>query len=241
MLRAAGRAVVDLIYPRGLACGLCGAEVEGAALCADCAKTLASQYPHRCPGCGRGMGSAGVCHMCRQYGAVADRAIAAYDYEGRVQSILIAFKFNDRTAYRDLLVSGMVDALRTAGVAAAVDCIVPVPMHWLRRFSRGYNQTALLASGLAETLGKPLVRGVLVRPVYTKPTARMPGSHAGRMENAVKSFQPGKGSLEGKTVLLVDDILTTGSTMRACAAILRGMGAAGVVSIVAAAVPEVTP
>lgn len=233
-------ALLELVFPRGLSCALCGAELEnrGDTLCADCSSKLPMPEGPRCPGCGRRVAQAGFCRMCSGYGPVSDGGFAAYDYEGTAQSLLIGFKFEDRTGLRELFSRAMADAVRSGGIAQQIDCVVPVPMHWRRKFVRGYNQSELLASWVAEALHRPLVRGVLARPVYTRAVSSSSGGARARLENAKKSFFPGKGSLTGKTALLVDDILTTGATARTCADILRYMGAKTVYSVVAAAVPE---
>jgi competence protein ComFC len=228
-------ALLELIFPRGLSCALCGAELDtsGEILCEDCREKLPPAEGPRCPGCGRRVASEGFCRMCGEYGPVSDGGFASFDYEGAAQSLLIAFKFEDRTGLRELFSRSMADAIKLGGVAVEIDCVVPVPMHWRRKFIRGYNQSALLASWVAEALGRPLVKGVLARPVYTKAVSTTSGGPAARLENAKKSFFPGKGSLAGKKALLVDDILTTGSTVRTCVGILRGMGAKKVYSVVA--------
>lgn len=242
-LKKAAEAVIDLVYPRGLSCFLCGADLEeqGGVLCAECAVKMppAGNEGVLCPGCGRSCsGEERLCRMCRTYGTASDGGFAAHDYTGTARQMLIAFKFSDRTAYRELFAHEMLRAVHEGGIANEIDCIVPVPMHWLRKFNRGYNQSELLASWIAQGLGKPMVRGVLARPVYKRASARTTGGPKERLENAVKSFRQGKGELADKTVLLVDDILTTGATIRACVTILQKMGAAKVYSVVAAAVPE---
>jgi ComF family protein len=239
LIRKAAGAVLDLVYPRGVACALCGADLDApGVLCEDCAERLPLRSGPACPACGRSAQGQGLCNMCGEFGPAADGGYAAYDYEGEAKRLLLAYKFNDRTGLRELFAWGMLEAVRAGGAAVAIDCVVPVPMHWRRRFSRGYNQSALLASWMAHDLGKPLVRGVLARPVYTQASARASGGPAERHRNALKSFRPGRGELAGKTVLLVDDILTSGATIRSCATILKRMGAAKVICAVAAAVPE---
>jgi ComF family protein len=241
LIKKTVNAVIELIYPRGLACALCGADLDvpGNVLCSECAVKMPPIEGVLCPGCGRSCtGEERLYRMCRQYGPVSDGGFAAHDYVDTARGLMIAYKFHDRTGLRELFVHGMLQAVQGGGIAHEIDCVVPVPMHWRRKFYRGYNQSELLASWVAEGLGCPLVQGVLARPVYTRAAARMAGGPAGRMENAMKSYRPGHGSLEGKTVLLVDDILTTGATLRACVAILRRMGANKVYSVVATAVPE---
>ena len=240
LIRKAADAALDLVYPRGVSCALCGADLErqGGVLCEECGERMPRIAGHCCPGCGRSVAAEGLCRMCRQFGPASGGGFASFDYEGTVRQLLIDFKFNDKTGYRELFAYCMIDTLRGGGIDDEIDCVVPVPMHWRRRFYRGYNQSGLLASWIAQSLGKPLVKGVLARPVYTRIVSRTAGGPKERMENALKSFRPGKGTLAGKTALLVDDILTSGATMRACAAILRRMGAAKVYSVVAAAVPE---
>jgi competence protein ComFC len=239
LIRKAADAALDLAYPRGVSCALCGADLEqpGGVLCEACEAKMPRVVGPACPGCGRSIERKGFCRMCREFGPAADRGFASFNYEGKARDLLIDFKFNDKTGYRELFAHYMLETLDEA-IKTGEACVVPVPMHWRREFTRGYNQSALLASWIAQELGVPLIKGVLARPVYTKAVSRMPGGPKERMESALKSYRRGKGSLVGKTVLLVDDILTSGATVRACAAILRNMGAEKVYSVVAAAVPE---
>lgn len=239
LIRKAAGAALDLVYPSHISCVLCGADLdEPGVLCAECAERMPGPRGPACPGCGRSFSGGELCRMCRLYGPASDGGYAAYDYENTAQHLLLSFKFSDKTGLSELFAFGMVNVVREGGIAEEIGCVVPVPMHWLRKFNRGYNQSELLASRIAADLGRPLVKGVLARPVYTRAVARSSGGPAERHQNALKSFRPGKGALAGKTVLLVDDILTSGSTIRACASILRRMGATKIYSVVAAAVPE---
>lgn len=243
LLRKTADATLDLIYPRGIACALCGEgfDTPGGALCEACEGKMPRIGGPRCPGCGRGVEEGGYCRMCREFGPASDRGFAPFRYEGIARELLIDFKFEDKTGYCGLFAHYMAEAVKQGGIAGEVGCVVPVPMHWRRKFARGYNQSALLAAQVARALGVPVVRGVLARPVYAKAAARAGGGPKERMKSALDSFRPGKGSLAGKTVLLVDDILTTGATVRACEAICKRMGATKVYSVVGAAVPEFTP
>lgn len=237
--RASG-ALLDLLYPRAIACGLCGVELEEpGVLCTACVEKLPPPAGPICVGCGRTCtGEERMCRSCRINGPVSDGGFAAHDYTGLARGLLIAFKFEDHTGVRGLFSHGMAKAVRDGGVAGQIDCVTPVPMHWLRRFNRGYNQSELLAQWVAQSLGKPLLRHTLARPVHTKIIARTTGGQKERLQSAESSFRPGRNLVQGKTVLLVDDIQTTGSTIRVCVSILRQMGAAKVYSVVAAAVPE---
>jgi ComF family protein len=130
----------------------------------------------------------------------------------------------------ELVVEGRLDQLRAEAEAGA--WVVPVPLHWRRRLSRGYNQAEALAVGMARTLSLR-VRSVLRRVVPTPKLAM-----TGRTERAKimkQAFQarsvPG---LKGRTILLVDDILTTGATTGAASRALKRAGASRVVVVVVA-------
>lgn len=238
-IRNAAIAALDILYPRGVACALCGTELdEPGVLCGECAENLPMRSGPACPYCGRSFPGGDRCRMCREYGPAADAGAAAYDYDGKAKELILAYKFNDRTGLRELFAHSMLGALRDAGLAGEIDCVVPVPMHWLRKFSRGYNQSALLASWIARDIGKPYLGSVLTRPVYTRESSRSGGGPEERHRSARKSYRAGRVTLPGSTVLLVDDILTTGATLRTCVTILKRLGARKVICAVAAAVPE---
>lgn len=97
-----------------------------------------------------------------------------------------------------------------------IDCIIPVPLHSTREYKRGYNQSAKIAQGLSKSMKKPWYNDGVIRTVNT--TTQTKKSKADRFENVKNAFQVSKPNLlKGKHVLLVDDVITTGATIEACA------------------------
>jgi ComF family protein len=179
------------------------------------------------------------CSECRGVALGFDRAIALGPYQGPIRHLCLRLK-QERNAWMARWVAGLVaegraEALR-AYCSEARDgsrpLVVPVPLHWVRRLRRGYNQAEELALGLGDSLSLR-VRSPLRRVVATPPLAR-----AGRSERArimKQAFRVDRRRvLEGRTVLLVDDILTTGATCGAAARALKKAGAARVVVVVVA-------
>ncbi len=133
-----------------------------------------------------------------------------------VRSVVHAMKFHScpelclpmgRQMAFDLIGSGRFDD---------IDVIVPVPLHWVRRLRRGYNQSELLCRGIAEVMHRPIENGVLIRHRYTPKQSQQTGDR--RVENVQDAFRvKHPEQLEGKHILLVDDVLTTGATLAACA------------------------
>lgn len=114
------------------------------------------------------------------------------------------------------------------------DCIAPAPLHWRRRWHRGFNQADLLARSLSLRTGLPVSRA-LRRSLSTQTQAGL--SNTGRRKNVAHAFRVRRGAaLQGKRILLVDDVMTTGSTGAACAAALKRAGAAGVALLTVARV-----
>jgi ComF family protein len=108
-----------------------------------------------------------------------------------------------------------------------VDLIIPVPLHWRRLLMRRFNQSALLGFSLSRSLAVPCVPTALKRTRYTTPQMRLP--RAQRLKNVRNAFAvPDAGLIADKHVLLVDDVVTTGATVAACAATLKKAGAASV-------------
>jgi ComF family protein len=108
-----------------------------------------------------------------------------------------------------------------------IEVIVPVPLHWRKKWFRGYNQAESLALTLGAKLHIPVCADALARTRYTEPQKKLDDKE--RAANLKGAFSAGKGSISGQikgfTVLLVDDIYTTGATLEACARVLLDMGA----------------
>ena len=105
------------------------------------------------------------------------------------------------------------------------EVLVPVPLHRKRWRERGYNQSALLAQELGRLSGFPVVEDCLVRHSYTPPQARSAGVSE-RRKNVADAFSCLDSRLEGKQVVLIDDVSTSGATLNACAKVLKAAGAA---------------
>jgi ComF family protein len=155
------------------------------------------------------------------------RASAAGIYDGPLRSIIHAFKYDGRRSLAKPLARLVRE--RHRDLLADVDAAVPVPLHWVRRISRGFNQ----AEDLARCLGLPVTRA-LKRVRSTAPQAELAG--VARAANVRAAFAPthAAASLRGKVVLVVDDVVTTGATMEACALALCRCGVREVRTIAAA-------
>jgi ComF family protein len=167
--------------------------------------------------------SDGRCPLCRLGVNRFDEAYCFGAYEGTLKTLIHMFKY---AGVRPL--SGPLGRLLAAALPLEKkwDAIVPMPLHWWKRWQRGFNQSELLARELARRTQLPVVRALRRR----KNTAVQAGlSHAARRQNVAGAFKPSRvGGIEGRKLLLVDDVMTTGATVNAAAAALKRDGAANV-------------
>lgn len=155
-------------------------------------------------------------------------AYAPLRYEGKASAALRRYKFNGRTSYAGCFAELIASCLREHQADKA-DVVTWVPLGRLRYIRRGYSQSKILARHLAKLLGIP-ARGLLTKIRETPKQSRL-GSEAARRANVSGAYKAG-GRAEGKRVILVDDVFTTGATVSECARMLR---TAGAVSVSAAA------
>lgn len=196
--------------------------------------------PPRCGGCGT-YSSAPFCGLCRQSlipSQAADLRLPAFKRRGRLaDSIFAPFQYGGELAHaigrlkysRLSHVATPLEALLAAELADRpynIDLVIPVPLHRRRLRKRGFNQAALLAAPLARRLGRSLCCDALFRVVDTTSQTRLNGRQ--RQENMAGAFRARRKLVEGKRVLLVDDVMTTGATLAACSESLRAAGAAEV-------------
>ncbi len=241
MLRRVARTVGQLLLPAH--CAACGrpAPPDGRwPLCEACARALAALIQSSyCPACGRGAGphTAGPdgCVFCRRYPVPFDAAVRAGAYEGPLKTLILRCKYGRRAGLAPVLGRLLADRLALAPWADRVTRLVPVPLHWSRRVRRGFNQALAVARELVRAV--PAVRGVdrwtLRR---TRPTAhqtRIPAPKRRRNVRGAFRVRPGA-DLKGRTVLLVDDVMTSGTTAAECTRVLKRAGAAEVYVAVAA-------
>ncbi len=233
------RALDALVFP--WSCPVCGAEGSGSPFCPACRQGILEQSARAamssCPRCALPVGPyadlRGGCAACRDRSLGFDSAIALGPYDGALRDLCLRLKHEQNAWLAPRLVDLFIEARHDAIRQLPSDVwIIPVPLHWLRRWRRGYNQAEALASWLARRLGLP-VSHRLRRVTATEQLA-----HKGRTERAdimhgVFRARSG-GKLTGRAVILVDDVLTTGATCSAAARALKKAGAAQVIVVVIA-------
>lgn len=155
-------------------------------------------------------------------------------YQGSLRLCIHALKYNGQTHLAEPLGTLLAEAYRGYGLQA--DLLMPVPLHKEREQQRGYNQTVLLARQCATELGIPLREDILLRTRATAAQAELKAWE--RQQNVAGAFachsQFTTGALFGRTILVIDDVCTTGSTLEACAAPLFAAGARSVCGLVVA-------
>lgn len=225
------RGAVDLVYPP--ACCLCAKPAfEHGVICAACRAEILAEPFESCPLCGRSVGphtrSPDGCYGCARERFAFDAVIRLGPYEGRRRELVLRAK-------HDELAAECAGALLTEGTVAKlkvepIDCVIPVPLHWHRSWRRGYNQSAVLARALAAELGVAAAR-TLRRFRSTLPQTTL--SPTQRRDNVRGAFVARR-VMTGATVVLADDVMTTGATADAAARALRLSGVTRVIVAVVA-------
>ncbi len=166
-----------------------------------------------------------ICPACMDHPPIFDAARSVFVYDDVSRSMILAFKHGDQTHLTTSFVPWMVRVIED--FQNNIDVIIPVPLHRLRFIARRYNQAGLLARGVARVIQKPFLPGVLVRVKRTVSQGHMTAIQ--RAENIAGAFAVRRSDIiAGQSVLLVDDVYTTGATVMACAKSLKRAGARAV-------------
>lgn len=239
-LRDLARGVGQLLFPNS--CLVCGTPEPGDVpfrhgFCPSCFPAITSDPHETCPRCAATVGpytdTSSGCPACSGRSFPFARAFRIGPYDGRLRDAILLTKSAAGEPVAEMLGRLLVEARGTEIRAAGVEVVVPVPLYWVRRWRRGYNQAEAIGRELAAGIGLPQDAGVL-RRVKPTPQHAQPSATA-RRENIRGAFRAVRGArVAGRVVLLVDDVMTTGSTVAEAARVLRDAGAARVVVAVLA-------
>jgi competence protein ComFC len=229
-------ALISLLYPP--VCTICGANVRnGEYLCDECERKAVRIVEPFCQKCTEPFEGAIIgaftCANCAHRTIHFDTAVAAYRGRGIVREIIHNFKYGRQVYLRRLIARWLRTALDDERLRGRrFDVIVPVPLHPARQRERGFNQASLLAELLSVEISVPS-RPLLERIRYT--TTQTALDRAERMENLHNAFRLRKtANVRDLRVLLIDDVLTTGSTLNECTRVLKRAGAISVHAATAA-------
>lgn len=219
----------SLLPPRCLGCGK--ETLEPASLCPPCWAALDFISRPLCETCGLPFeleaAEGARCGPCLRRPPPYGRARAALRYDDGCRRLILRFKHADRTESARLFAGWL--GLAGGELLERADILVPVPLHWRRLLTRRYNQAALLAQALCRRSGLPFQPGLLVRRRATASQGRKSRNQRKRNVAGAFAVPPGRRALlRGKRVLLIDDVMTTGATVEACAKTLLRAGAAEV-------------
>lgn len=242
LARAAVRALIDpilaVVFPS--ACPWCTAALVhpiSGPLCEACWAGLArGSAVLRCR-CGQPLRSEGAlaCARCRRGLSPLGASLSLGPHEGPLRAAIHEFKYHGRRGVAARLAERLATEPLAGTLFSEGAVLVPVPLHPRRRRERGFNQSELLASALGRRLALPVVAGALVRRLDTPSQTGLKA--AARRANVKDAFAVRKrAQVAGRVVILVDDVVTTGATVRACAWALREAGAREVRCVSAARV-----
>ena len=202
----------DIVVPRGrLICLECLAKVSFVKepCCRKCGKEIIDDRGEYCPD-------------CRQKPHYFDWGASAVNYDSVGRKIISDFKYHNKRDNSVFLAHEIVKRCGQQIKLMEGDALMPVPLYWWKKRVRGFNQSEVLAKRLEELTGIPVYRDMIVRIRNTRPQKSL--EHLQRRKNLMEAFRIGNIPEGIRSVILVDDIYTTGSTIDACSRMLKSAG-----------------
>ena len=215
------RLVLDFLFPRW--CIGCGWEEDF--ICRSCYQLLPRVSPPVCPQCGKPQANGRLCSSCLNRPTAIDGIRAPFRFEGIIREAIHQLKYKNLRALSEPLARLLGDYYINNRLPGEI--LVPVPIHEKRLRERGYNQSRLLAQELAKLLKLPLVDNCLIRRRHALPQTKTKTAEE-RRSNVADAFICRDQRLKDLSILLIDDVATSGATLNACAATLKTAGASSV-------------
>lgn len=229
--------ISDIFFPSNYKCIFCGVEIDRDFVCENCYELL-NLIKTPCVKCGgEHVGSGDVCLECRKYSREFDKGYSVCNYDGDIKIKILSFK-NHNGKYLGTCFSKMMYD-KFLDLKNVYDYIIPIPIHKNRQKKRGFNQSDILAKEISKNTGK-VYNNIMFR---RKDTPHQSGlNRDNRVENLENAFELFDGvSVEGKDILLIDDIFTTGSTIDEASRFLKSKGALKVDYLCLARTPVNSP
>lgn len=231
MIKRIAHMVLNLVYPPNIYCICCERPIDGRfpySMCPACAQIVQWANKETCQICGKPLtepaGSNLTCADCTSAPREFDKGFACAGYGFTERKLIHDFKYRGKSYLAGNLGVLMFERIKAEGIKP--DIVVPVPMYKNKERGRGYNQAGLLAGVVAGQLRIPFYSDLLVRTKDTSPMSLLNAKM--RRENAKGVFKTAEWvqyKIKDKTILLVDDVFTTGSTAGSCSYVLKGAGA----------------
>lgn len=224
--------LIDLIFPAR--CVICKKR-DNDLLCEECIKKINFISPPYCQRCGKKAKGVivenSICGECRTAEPPFCYARAVGEYEGVLKSAIHYFKYKKKKQLKIPFAKIILEYLKNCDIKeifSQIEMIIPVPLHSSRIKERGFNQSELLSVNLGENINIPVVNDVLIRIRATLSQINL--NRRERIENVKGAFAvENKEKIKDKVILLIDDVYTTGSTVKECAKMLKKNGAKKVI------------
>lgn len=222
------KAVLDLFFPP--LCPLCRKEWAIADIkdlvylefCNECKQKLICEFENFCPKCGLPVGketNSVDCKTCRGRTIHYDQLLFVNEYKTYIGELIVNFKYRKDTLLAHFFGCWIYEKIKTQ--YTNIDVIVPVPMYWLKKIKRGYNQAEMLGLELSHHLNIPMKTNILKR---SKSGENQAGQSRTIRYKGVKELYFVNRKYNFKNILLIDDVVTTGSTLSECAKVLKESG-----------------
>lgn len=204
-------------------CCLCSGDTIDP-ICPPCLREL-PWIDSACTQCGLALPDGGICGQCLIEPPPFERCISALEYRPPISHLIGAFKYQRKLHYGRILSLLLAERLRGELTTRHIDALVPVPLHWRRRWRRGFNQAEIIGDELSRALDIPLRAKALIRRQLGTPQKDL--SAAERRRNLRGNFEA-RGDLRQLHIALIDDVVTTGATASEITRTLLDAGAASV-------------